>query len=187
MAPRPLLTLGRRLGCARLVRVAVGLYPGSFDPVHLGHLTVIDTGAQFLDELVVAVVTNPAETAVFPADVRVELLRASTRRWANVRCVAYDGLVVDAARREGAAVIVRSAGKEWHPELSMAAHNKRLSGLETVMIPAGPATRWLSSSVVRSLAREGRHGELLDLVPPAVAERLGETFPAPADHRPLPT
>ena len=167
--------------------VAVGLYPGSFDPVHVGHLTVIEKAAGFLDELVVAVMTNSSKTATFSREVRVELVRASTRRWANVRCVAYDGLVIDAARVEGADVIVRSAGKEWHPELSMAALNKRLSGLETVMVPAGPATRWLSSTIVRSLARDGRYAQLRDLVPPAVHERLLETFPVPARQTRLPT
>jgi pantetheine-phosphate adenylyltransferase len=86
--------------------------------------------------------------------------------------VSHHGLTVDAARAENADVIVRGAGKEWASEMSMAALNKQLTEIETVMIPASPQTRWVSSTTIRTLANAGRYDDLRALVPASVYAAL---------------
>jgi pantetheine-phosphate adenylyltransferase len=157
--------------------VTIAIYPGSFDPVHVGHLGVIERGAGKFDELVVAVMANPAKAGFLGVAQRVLLIRQATSHLVNVRCCAHDGLAVDAARAEGADVIVRSAAKEWQAEISMAAHNKRISGIETIMIAADTATAWVSSTLIRSLARDRNYNELQRLVPAAVLAALDVGYP----------
>jgi pantetheine-phosphate adenylyltransferase len=152
--------------------VSVALYPGSFDPIHLGHLAVIERAACQYDNVVVAVMTNPAKAGFLTGARRVELVCAVAAHLVNVQCVSHHGLTVDAARAENADVIVRSAGKEWASEMAMAGLNKRMTGIETVMIPASPNTRWVSSTTIRTLANAGRYDDLRGLVPASVYAAL---------------
>src|SRR4051794_16915829 len=121
---------------------------------------------------------NPAKAGFLGVAQRVRLLREATSHLVNVRCCAHDGLAVDAARAEGADVIVRSAAKEWRAEITMAAHNKRISGIETILIAADTATAWMSSTLVRSLARDRNFDELQRLVPAAVLAALEVGYPS---------
>jgi pantetheine-phosphate adenylyltransferase len=155
--------------------VSTGLYGGSFDPVHLGHLAVIKSASRQLDHLVVAVVGNSQKASGrFPVPERVGLLSDACRSLHNVSVVSHHGLLVELARAIGADVLVRSAGKEHPGEQSMA-HLNGLGGLPTVLIPSEPATAFISSSQVRSLIAAGAFGELRNLVPPSVTAKVGIT------------
>ena len=152
--------------------MSVALYPGSFDPIHVGHLAVIERAAREYDKVVVAVVTNPAKAGLLTVARRVDLVRTVTAHLDHVRCVRHHGLTVDVARAENADVIVRGAGKEWASEMSMAALNKQMTEIETVMIPASAPTRWVSSAMIRTLANAGRFDDLRHLVPAPVLAAL---------------
>lgn len=151
--------------------MTVALYPGSFDPFHLGHRGIVERAAALFDEVVVAVVPNPGKDALLPLGHRVALVQASTADLANVRCAAHSGLTVDAARAEGADVIIR-AGKEPVTELTMAATNERMAGVRTVVLPLEAGTAAISSTLVRRLAESQRFDEVRKLVPEAVLVAL---------------
>jgi pantetheine-phosphate adenylyltransferase len=149
------------------------VYPGSFDPVHLGHLAVIEQVSGDVDTLVVAVLANPAKpSGLFDRDERVRLLATATEALSNVTVVGSDGLAVDVARREGADAIVRAAHKGLPNERSMAAVNERASGLTTLFVVPAPEVASISSTLVRELVAAGELDAARQLVPPAVAAAL---------------
>jgi pantetheine-phosphate adenylyltransferase len=153
--------------------VARALYAGSFDPVHLGHLGVIEIAARAFDDVVVAVLANPHKTdGMFSADQRVALLIEAVACIDNVTVRRFDGLTVDLARATGATVLVRSFHKELGDEITMAALNGAMAGLPTVFTPADPGRRSISSSLVRELVDRGRLDEAIQLVPDCVADAL---------------
>ncbi len=148
-------------------------YPGTFDPVTNGHLDLIDRGSKVVDRLVVAVLRNLEKETLFSSDERVEMLREVTAGSAHVEVDSFDGLLVDYARKHNASVILRGirAISDYEYELQMAMMNRRIEpGIETVfMIPAEPYS-YLSSRLVREIARLG--GPLTGLVPETVEARL---------------
>ncbi len=151
--------------------------PGSFDPVTLGHLDVITRAAGLFDEVIVAVGHSATKAGFFPVAERLELIRASCEL-PNVRVEAFSGLLVEfcAARSAGAVVKgVRSGDLDY--ELQMAQMNRRLSGLETVLLPTAPEWGFVSSTLVRQIASMG--GDVSAFVPPAVADR---TISRARDH-----
>jgi pantetheine-phosphate adenylyltransferase len=154
--------------------VSVGLYTGSFDPVHVGHVRLVEEAAQSFAFVVVAVLTNPSKPAsgLLPVEERVRLLALATAHVPNVRCVAHAGLAVDAARSHGATTLVRSAHKEHRNELAMAAHNAAVAAIPTTFVTGDPDLGWVSSSVVRRLAADGDWERLAALVPDEVARAL---------------
>lgn len=159
--------------------MTTALYSGSFDPVHLGHLGLIRTAASMFDQLVVVVLDNPAKrSGLASVDTRVELLRRSTEDLPNVSCHAHAGLTVDAARRHGATVIVRSLHKELDNELTMAATNQAIAGVATGFVRADESTQWISSTIVRALLAQGRLDDACALVPDAVADWLRSAPPS---------
>ncbi|HYB60782.1 MAG TPA: pantetheine-phosphate adenylyltransferase [Methylomirabilota bacterium] len=151
----------------------IAIYPGTFDPVTNGHLDLIDRGSKVVDRLVVAVLRNLEKDTLFSSDERVEMLREVTAGSAHVEVDSFDGLLVDYARKHNASVILRGirAVSDYEYELQMAMMNRRIEpGIETVfMIPAEPYS-YLSSRLVREIARLG--GPLTGLVPEAVVARL---------------
>ena len=153
--------------------VAVALYAGSFDPIHLGHLSVLDQAARTYDEVVVAVVANPQKArGMFSPDERLRLVVEATSDLATVRAVRFYGLTVDLARREGVTLLLRSAHKERADELSMAATNQLVAGIPTVFVRVDPTTSMISSSFVRQLVEAGRLDAARELVPRNVSVAL---------------
>jgi len=156
----------------------VALFPGTFDPVTLGHLDVVRRAAPLFDRLVVAVASGGKQT-LFPADERVALFAANVRGLANVAVVPFDGLLVDLARAEGAVALVRGVRsyQDWEYELRMMQMNRHLAPeLETVFLAPAVEHAFLASSLVREVAALG--GDVGGLVPPNVAAALARKFGA---------
>jgi pantetheine-phosphate adenylyltransferase len=153
------------------------LYPGSFDPLTLGHLDLIERGVRLFDGLVVAVLQNPAKQPCFPLEKRLEQIRAATAHLEGVEVSSFDGLTVDVARRCGAAVILRGlrALSDFEFELQIAHTNKSLSPqMETLFLATAVHHSFLSSSVVKEVARFG--GDVSHMVPSGVAADLARLF-----------
>lgn len=148
------------------------VYPGTFDPPTNGHLDVIGRAASMFDELYVATGVNQAKQRLFSDDERVELLRDTVAGLGNVMVDTFEGLLVDYCRAREITVIVkgiRGAG-DYDYELRMALMNRRLTGVETIFLPAAPEHAHLSSSLVKEVA--GLGGDVSDFLPAAVHTRL---------------
>jgi pantetheine-phosphate adenylyltransferase len=150
------------------------LCPGSFDPPTHGHIDVIQRAASIFDQVIVAVVRNPSKSALFTTEERVVLLEEVLADTPGVEVASFEGLLVQFARDRGADVIVKGlrAMSDFDYELQMAQMNFRLEGFDTVFIATNPEYGYLSSSLVREVARLG--GSIEDLVPRVVAKALGE-------------
>ncbi|HET7725032.1 MAG TPA: pantetheine-phosphate adenylyltransferase [Propionibacteriaceae bacterium] len=146
--------------------------PGSFDPITNGHLDVIRRARAIFDEVVVAVGANSSKTYLFPPDERLELVRAATADLDGVRAEPLSGLLVDFCRSHGADAIVKGgrAGGDFEFEVGMARMNHSMTGVETVILPASAQWSFVSSTLVREVARLG--GDAAPYVPDVVAARL---------------
>jgi len=150
------------------------LCPGTFDPVTNGHLDIIERAARRFDALLVGVLDNPAKQPLFAVEERVSMLKEVTHHLPNIQVDAFNGLLVDYANRRGADLVVKGlrAVTDFEYEIQMAQMNHSLSGLETLFMTAAPEWSFLSSSLIKEVARFG--GDVSGLVPPVVAERLRE-------------
>src|SRR4051794_3803197 len=149
--------------------------PGSFDPVTSGHVDVVRRATLLFDEVVVAVLTNPAKKVTFSLDERLEMLSQSLSGLDGVRVQAVSGgLLVDFCREVGAVAVVKGlrSGTDFAYELPMALMNRHLTGLETVFLPGEPRFEHVSSSLVKEVASHG--GDVSGLVPDGVRARLLE-------------
>ena len=148
----------------------VGLYAGSFDPLHLGHMSLIARAAEKLERVMVVVASNPQKRdAMFSVQERLDMLSVACQDLGNVRVAAHAGLLIDIASEVGATVLVRSAGKEHVDEEQMAYMNG-CEGLPTLLIPSDPETAFISSSKVRSLIRAGAIDAASKLLPVGVSD-----------------
>lgn len=156
--------------------MTVAVVPGSFDPPTLGHIDVISRAVEVFDRVLIAVVANPSKTPLFSSAERIEMLTEICGDWPNAEVDAFDGLLVEFARDRGAVVIVKGlrAVADFEYELQMAQMNQHLSGVQTVFLPTSPEHAYLSSSLVKEVARFG--SSLEGLVPPVVATALKERF-----------
>ena len=150
-------------------------YPGSFDPVHNGHVAVIDVAASIFDEVVVAVGHNPekASSGFLPAEDRVELIEAATRHAGNVRVVLFAGLVTVAAAEHDASCLVKGlrSASDLDVEMLQAKMNSATGGgIPTVFIPGIGTDALVSSRYVREIAAAG--GDVSSVVPREVVDRL---------------
>jgi pantetheine-phosphate adenylyltransferase len=155
------------------MKTSIAIYPGSFDPVTNGHLDLIERGEKMFDLLIVAVLRNAEKEPLFSVTERVEMLREVTKQWTGVEIDVFDGLLVDYARKRGAGVILRGirAVSDYEYELQMALMNRKLEPrLETVFMLPGLSYSYLSSKLVREIARLG--ASLKGLVPEVVEQRL---------------
>ena len=153
--------------------------PGSYDPVTNGHIDVVTRAATLFDEVVVAVLYNPAKQGAFPVEERVSLLEHSLAAVGNLRVEAFAArLLVDVCRDVGATAIVKGlrGGTDFAYELPMALMNKHLTGIETVFLPGDPRFEHVSSSLVKEVAAYG--GDVTGLVPDPVLDALKRQFGA---------
>jgi pantetheine-phosphate adenylyltransferase len=134
----------------------VAIYPGSFDPVTLGHLNIIERSAKIFDHLIVCVMVNSEKNPMFTADERVELIQRVTTHLPNVTVESYCGLLADYAKEKGSCVIVKGlrAITDFEAEFQMAIINRKLSpGLDTMFLTAENRFMYLSSSAVKEIGR----------------------------------
>jgi pantetheine-phosphate adenylyltransferase len=153
------------------------LCPGTFDPVTNGHLDVVGRAASLFDAVEVAVLENPSKAPLFAVEERVALLQEAVSDLSDVRVGSFGGLLVDYARAHGAQVIVKGlrAVSDYEYEIQMAQMNQRIGGIETLFLATSPKWSFLSSSLVKEVARLG--GDVEGLVPEhvrkALVDRLG--------------
>ena len=153
--------------------MAIGVYPGSFDPVTFGHLDIIRRSAALVDELVVGVLTNSAKTPLFSAEERVNILKDVTKDISNVRIMAFNGLSVEFAKSCGAQFMVRGlrAITDFDYELQMSQTNRILqSGIDTIFLSTSLEYAYLSSTTVKEIA--SYHGDISKFVPEEVIDRI---------------
>jgi pantetheine-phosphate adenylyltransferase len=150
----------------------IGVYPGTFDPVTLGHMDIIRRGAKLVDRLVIGVTTNPSKSPMFTLDERMEMVRREVADVAGeIHVVAFDSLLMDFAEREGAKVIVRGlrAVADFEYEYQMAGMNQQINPrVETVFLMADVALQPIASRLVKEIAIYG--GNIAKFVTPAVRE-----------------
>lgn len=153
------------------------IYPGSFDPITMGHVDVIERAAQMFDRVTVVIARNSKKTPLFDESERLEMATESLRHLPNVSVTVHDGLVVDFAEQAGASVIVRGlrAVTDFEYEFQIALMNRKLQpNVSTIFLMPHEKYTYLNSSIIRELGRYRR--ELTEFVPAIVAERLKEKF-----------
>lgn len=162
-------------------RPRVGLYPGTFDPIHNGHVDVIKRATHVVDHLIIAVAINIGKDPLFSLDERVELVELESKRLmdgnhvngSRLEVMPFDSLLVDFAREVGAAVIVRGlrAVSDFEYEFQMAATNKRLDPkLETIFLMASETNQFISSRFVKEIGK--LRGDTSSFVSPLVQQKL---------------
>lgn len=157
------------------VRVAV--YPGSFDPVTMGHMDIIQRAARQFDRLIVAVLNNTSKNPLFTVEERKELLKKATTHIPNVEVDSFRDLLVNYMNQKEAHVIVRGIRSvtDFEYELTLASTNHKLnSEVETIFMMTNPKYSYLSSSTVKEIAQF--HGQVVDLVPPVVEHALRDKY-----------
>jgi pantetheine-phosphate adenylyltransferase len=154
------------------------VYPGMFDPVHNGHVDLIQRSLRIFDELIVAVVANPAKTPLFTVAQRLEMIDEITHDLSRLRIVSFDGLLIDLVARERADCIVRGirALSDFEYEFQMALMNRKLrSTVETVFLMPHEKYTYISSRLIKEVASFGT--SVAGMVPPIVEKRLAEKYP----------
>lgn len=150
------------------------LYAGSFDPVTIGHLNIIERAAKMYDSLTVAIAVNPQKTGFFTVEERADIVREVTKHIPNVKVTAFSGLIADYVNENGFTAYVRGLRgiADFESELYMAEMNAKLftAGTETVFLMTDPRYSFVSSSIVREVASLG--GSIDGLVPEYAAERI---------------
>jgi pantetheine-phosphate adenylyltransferase len=160
----------------------IALYAGSFDPVTNGHIDVVRQAARLADRLVLAIGVHPGKAPLFTADERLALLEATCRPIAQaagceIACITFDDLVVSAARRAGASMLIRGLrdGSDFDYEMQMAGMNGAMAPeVQTVFLPASPGVRPITATLVRQIAAMG--GDVSSFVPAAVVPQLKAKF-----------
>lgn len=155
-----------------------GLYPGSFDPITNGHLDVIGGALEIVDRLVVAIGVHPGKQPLFTAKERIAFIESEAKviarsAGAKLEVVTFDGLAVDAARDHGATLLIRGLrdGTDFDYEMQMSGMNRVMApNIRTVFLPASPAFRHISGTLVRQIAKMG--GDVSDFVPAGIAKAL---------------
>jgi pantetheine-phosphate adenylyltransferase len=154
--------------------IRTGVYPGTFDPITLGHMDIIRRGAKLVDRLVIGVTTNPSKNPMFTVEERMEMVKREVAGIAGeIHVVSFDSLLMDFAEREGASVIIRGlrAVDDFEYEYQMAGMNQQLnSRIETVFLMADVSLQPIASRLVKEIAMFG--GEIAKFVTPAVRNEV---------------
>jgi pantetheine-phosphate adenylyltransferase len=153
--------------------IVKALFPGTFDPVHYGHLDIARRAARLFDEVVIAVYDRPMKTLIFPPEERINLVRQSIKDDPTISVVGYSGLTVDYCHKIGAQVIVRGLRvfSDFEYEFRMALANHRLApNIEVISLITNEEHTFLSSSTVREIA--SLNGDVSSMVPPHVEKAL---------------
>lgn len=156
----------------------IAVYPGSFDPITLGHLEIVERAARLFDEVVVAVGHHPTKPGFFSFEARVDMIERSLAHIDNARAAHFSGLMIDFCRTIGARVIVRGlrAAGDFEPEFQMALANRELEpAVETVFLIPEPRKQFISSSLIREIASHG--GPFQQFVPVPVAAAMMARYP----------
>ncbi len=159
----------------------IAIYPGSFDPVTNGHLDMIERGLKLFDRIIVAILINLDKDSLFSLEERTEMLKISLKRFSNIEVDTFDGLLVDYAAKRNVHAILRGlrALSDFEYEFQMAMMNRRLNReIQSVFLMTG--LRWIftSSSIIKEAAKFG--GDISDMVPQLVYEKLKEKFNRPS-------
>lgn len=156
------------------------LYPGSFDPIHNGHLELIEVASRLFDSVVVATIGNPQKTTgLYSLEERRQMIDESVAHLPNVEVTVYSSLVVNLAKEVGADFLVKGlrAVSDFESELQQSQMNLAISGVHTVFIPSATEHSFVASKWIREIARFG--GDVSSMVPPPVAARLAASFQEP--------
>ncbi len=151
----------------------IAIYPGSFDPITLGHLDIIRRASAMFDKVIVVVMTNMNKTCSFSPAERCEMIRKSLAGLKNVTVDCYDGLLAEYAKMQSAHVIIKGlrAMSDFEYEFQMALTNKKLNpDVETLFLTTSPQYMYLSSSMVKQIAE--LHGDISDFVPAAIHDDI---------------
>jgi len=152
----------------------IAVFPGTFDPITLGHLDLIRRSCRLYDQLIVGVGENPEKSSPLKASERTEIVRQAVGELGNVRVESFTGLTVDFARRCGAGVLIRGIrdAADLHVETAIAHTNRQVSGVETVFMLPAPQYAFISSRLVRQIAQAG--GDISGMVPAEVLGHLAK-------------
>lgn len=155
---------------------SAAIYPGTFDPITNGHVDIIERARRHFARIVVAVSQNPGKRPLFPLEERIAIAKEVVADLEGVEVDSFDGLLVDYAGRRGIGALVKGlrAVTDFEYELQMAQMNHKLAGVETLFLVASPEYSFLSSSLVKEVARFG--GDVSGFVAPDVARRLKEQY-----------
>ena len=151
----------------------IAIYPGSFDPITLGHIDIIERGAKLFERVIVAVLSNPSKTPLFTVETRIEQITKCTNHLNNVKVDSFVGLTVEYAKLHNAGVLLRGLRvlSDFEKELQMAHTNQTLSNeIETVFLATTKEYSFLSSSVVKEIAQFG--GAIDHLVSPNIVKDM---------------
>lgn len=149
------------------------IYPGSFDPVTLGHLDIIERSSKLVDKLIVGVLRNNTKSPLFSVEERVNMLKEVTCNLANVEVMSFSGLLVDFAREQEVSIIVRGlrAVTDFEYELQMSQTNRIVNpDVDTIFLNTNLKYAYLSSSIVKEIARYG--GDISNFVPPCIIDKV---------------
>ena len=153
------------------------IYPGSFDPCTNGHLDIIERSSKIFEKVIVAVLINSSKTPTFTVEERIDLLKTATEHIPNVEVVSFNGLLAQFAQDRNAKVIVKGlrAVSDFEYEFQMSLTNTKLNpNVETLFMTTKSENMYLSSSIVREVARYG--GDISDMVPKVITEKIYKKF-----------
>ena len=152
--------------------MAIAIYPGSFAPIHLGHVRIVENAATIFDQVIVVAMKNREKKGFLSIEKRQELLKTSFEHLNNVVTDSSTGLVVDVAKALNAEVIIKGlrSSADFEIEMQMAQTNKKISAINTVFIPTDPEYSYISSRFIREISSEG--GDVSGLVPKPVYDLL---------------